>query len=384
MDPFTLAILGGGMGLSMGMDVASGLISQEGARDAQAGQLGQLDLARADNFMTTQQMQQLFAPYQAYGSSALGFLQDRILTSTERKMASIKQRTSLAAEVDRLSQVIDWTTVPLLTGDKASERRQSMWMEMEFQRKEQLKAAQAKLNAFDREQKALAPLQTQQEAFLKNRQNRVDAALNKLTALSNQDWSIPQSLSQLRSELTNDPVFQFRQAEGQRAINRAQAARGNFLSGAALEEISDFNQQLTADETDRYFNRLLQAKTTEFGLESQAAVTALNAELGVNQQDISNMMGLAQLGLNAAQGQAQVGMQGNQVNAGLRSEAGQAIANTEMAKANAEAGIYKGIGNTIGQATGLMSMMSMFNPGGMQTKQQMSNSALNQLTYGSR
>ena len=70
-------------------------------------------------------------------------------------MASTSQRNSLQAEIQRLGQETDWNSMPILTGAKASERRASMWQQMEMDRKQQLAAAQAKLTAFDMEQSAL-------------------------------------------------------------------------------------------------------------------------------------------------------------------------------------------------------------------------------------
>ena len=68
------------------------------------------------------------------------------------------------------------------------------------------------------------------------------------------------------------------------------------MSGAAIASIGDFNNQLTADETDRYFNRLITGKNAQL----QAAVGGLGALTGANQLDVNNLMGLSQLGLNAA------------------------------------------------------------------------------------
>jgi hypothetical protein len=51
--------------------------------------------------------------------------------------------------VQRLSQQIEFTSTPILTGKNASERRASMYSEREGERMNQLKAAQAALSAFD-------------------------------------------------------------------------------------------------------------------------------------------------------------------------------------------------------------------------------------------
>lgn len=352
-DPISMSLMGAGAGMS----VLSGFMGQDAARDAQAGQLGFLEQAAAQNKIAGANAANLFNSYQLYGSSALNFLQSRILNSTERQMATVQQRSALQAEVDRLSQQVDWRTMPLLTGEKASERRATIWQTQESERLQNLAAAQSRLNSFEREQAALAPLQAEQNKLLEAKQGRIDTAIDRIGNLA--PINLPQSLGQLRTEMSNDPIFQFRQETGERAINRAAASRGNFLSGAALASIGDFNNQLTADETERYFNRLLQSETLRFNSSLTGAQAALGAELGMEQQGINNLMGLSQIGLNAASGASNAMLQTNQVGANLTSQMGQAYANTELAKGQAMQQALGGIGQMAGMGVGL-SMMSQF------------------------
>lgn len=358
-DPLSLSIMGGGALLGSGMSLLSGFMGQDAASDAQAGQLGYLDQARAATSTANANIQQMFAPYALYGSSALQALQSRMYSPAEQAMASATQRASLEADVARLSKGINWDSMPILTGAKASERRADLYRQMEFDREQQLKAAQAKLDAYDKQQTAMAPYLQQQQAEAAQRQGRINGALDLVAQSAN--FNLPQSLSQLRTEMMNDPAFQFRQQTGERAINRAAAARGNFLSGAALATISDFNQQLTADETDRFFNRMLQGKTAQF----QAAVGGLGALTGAQQLDVNNAMGLAQMGMNAVQGQANAMTATNQTNATLAAQQGQAYAQTQMAGTQAMMQGINGVGQSLGQVAGLATMMSMF--GGMST-----------------
>lgn len=343
----------GMMGVGAGMSLLGGFMGQGAAADAQAGQLSMLEQAAQANRTAGANAASLFSPYQLYGSSALGTLQSRIMSASERQMATVQQRSSLQAEIDRLSQGVDWNSMPILTGEKASERRASMWQQMESERKQQLAIAQQKLSAYDKEQTALAPFQAEQEAQLKETQGRITSALDLVQQSSN--FNLPQSLSQLRNDLADDPIFKFRQETGERAINRAAAARGNFLSGAALASIGDFNSQLTADETDRYFNRLVTGKAAQL----QGAVTGLGALTGANQLDINNMMGLSQIGLNAASGASNAMMQGNNVNATLAGQSAQAFGQTEMAKGAAMQNAIGGIGQVAGMGMSL-GMMSQF------------------------
>ena len=230
-----------------------------------------------------------------------------------------------------------------------------MWQQMEMDRKQQLAAAQAKLSAFDKEQSALAPYQTAQDAEMDETRGRVNNALDLVAQSSN--FNLPQSLSQLRTDIMNDPVFKFRQETGERAINRAAASRGNFLSGAAIASIGDFNNQLTADETDRYFNRLITGKNAQM----QAAMGGLNSLVGANQTDVNNLMGLSQLGLNAAQGAANATMQGNAANATLSGQAANGMMQTEMAKGQAMQSMMGGLGQMAGQLAGFSLMSGMMN-----------------------
>ena len=356
-DPISMSILGGGALLGGGLSLAAGFMGQGAAADAQAGQLGFLERAQAASQQAGRDAQAAFAPYALYGSSALQALQSRVFTPAEQAASMAGQRASLEADVARLSKGLSWDSMPILTGAKASERRAELYRQMEFDRNQQLSAAQAKLDAFDKQQAAIAPYLQQQQAEAAARTTRINTALDLVSQASN--FNLPQSLAQLRADMRNDPVFQFRQETGERAINRAAAARGNFLSGAALASIGDFNNQLTADETDRYFNRLLQGKTAQF----QAAVGGLGALTGAQQLDVNNAMGLAQIGLNAATGQANVLTNTAQTNASLMAQQGQAYANTTMAGSQSLQQGINGFSQALGSAAGLATMASMFGGG---------------------
>lgn len=350
-DPVSMGMFGAGAGLN----VLGGFLGQDAANSAQGAMMSQIEMAQAASRSAAQQAAAMFSPYQLYGSGALSFLQNRLLSGAERQMASVSQRNSLQAEIQRLGQETDWNSMPVLTGAKASERRAAMWQQMESDRKQQLIAAQAKLTAFDNEQSALAPFQAAQDAQANETRGRINSALDLVAQSAN--FNLPQSLSQLRTDMTNDPVFQFRQETGERAINRAAAARGRFLSGAALASIGDFNNQLTADETDRYFNRLITGKNAQL----QAAVGGLGALTGANQMDVNNLMGLSQMGLNAAQGASTALMQGNAANATLSGQAAQGMMQTEMAKGQAMQSMLGGLGQMAGQMAGFSMMSGMLN-----------------------
>lgn len=70
------------------------------------------------------------------------------------------------------------------------------------------------------------------------------------------------------------PLFQFQSELGMRNLNRELASRGLFGSGAGLETLQRFNNQLVGEEADRMFGRLF--NVTSLG-ESAAARMGTNS-----------------------------------------------------------------------------------------------------------
>lgn len=58
------------------------------------------------------------------------------------------------------------------------------------------------------------------------------------------------------SQFTADPGYQFRLAEGNKAIERSAAARGLLNSGATLKAANNYAQNTASDEYGNYWNRL--------------------------------------------------------------------------------------------------------------------------------
>ena len=63
-----------------------------------------------------------------------------------------------------------------------------------------------------------------------------------------------------------DPGYAFRQSEGLKAIDRSQAARGNFYSGGALREANTFNSDLASQEYGNAFNRYMTGNMNEYNM----------------------------------------------------------------------------------------------------------------------
>lgn len=57
------------------------------------------------------------------------------------------------------------------------------------------------------------------------------------------------------AEFEADPGYQFRQAEGNKAIDRAMAARGKFNSPEAIKALAGYNQDLASQEYGNAYNR---------------------------------------------------------------------------------------------------------------------------------
>lgn len=56
-------------------------------------------------------------------------------------------------------------------------------------------------------------------------------------------------------DVATDPGYQFGLNQGTQGIERGQASRGNFLSGAAMKELNRFNQDYAGTKFDNAFNR---------------------------------------------------------------------------------------------------------------------------------
>lgn len=79
-------------------------------------------------------------------------------------------------------------------------------------------------------------------------------------------------------DLTQDPGYQFNLAEGTKAADRAQLARGGYFSGGAAKELSQFNQGLADNTYNTAFNRALQGRNA--GLTGALAGAGVNENIG--------------------------------------------------------------------------------------------------------
>ena len=128
-------------------------------------------------------------------------------------------------------------------------------------------------------------------------------------------------------QLQMDPGYGFRLAEGEKALERMQAARGGLLSGSAIKAGQRYGQEMASQEYQNAFNR---------------AQALLGTRLGV----LGSMYGAGQTAAQQVAGQAgQLG-----VNVGnLMTQGGQARASGYLGQANA-------LSQALGQGAGLYGM----------------------------
>jgi hypothetical protein len=102
--------------------------------------------------------------------------------------------------------------------------------------------------------------------------------------------------------LQESPLFRWQQELGMREINRELAARGLYGSGAGLEQLQRFTNQLVAEEGDRYFQRLY--NMTVMGQNAASRMATGTTMTGANLADLTGRMGIAQAGAIGAAGQS--------------------------------------------------------------------------------
>lgn len=122
-----------------------------------------------------------------------------------------------------------------------------------------------------------------------------------------------------------DPGYQFRQQQGQQALERSAAARGGLLSGGTLKALTRYGQDVASAEYGNAYNRFNNDQTTRF----------------------NRLSSLAGIGQTASRDVAQMGM----------STAG-AVAGNQLSAGNSAAAGYMATGNAINN--GVNQGMSMY------------------------
>lgn len=144
------------------------------------------------------------------------------------------------------------------------------------------------------------------------------------------------------SDFQQDPGFQFRQQEGEKALQRAAAATGSAYSGAALKALARFNSGLASQEYGDAYNRFNTDQSQRFNRLASVAGIGQTA-LGQTQSAGTSAYGnIASLGANAAAAQ------------------GRSLQDAAEARASG----YVGVGNAIGSGIRNLYNNGAFSGGG--------------------
>jgi hypothetical protein len=107
------------------------------------------------------------------------------------------------------------------------------------------------------------------------------------------------------ADFQKDPGYEFRLSEGEKGINRAAAARGGLVSGAALKDLDRYDQDYASGEFSNAYNRFNNDRASRFNrLSTMAGLgTSATTQLINNNQTTANNVGdlMTQVGnVNAA------------------------------------------------------------------------------------
>jgi hypothetical protein len=156
-------------------------------------------------------------------------------------------------------------------------------------------------------------------------------------------------------DLASDPGYKFGLDQGTQGIERGQAARGNFLSGAAMKELTRFNEDYAGTKFDNAFSRNLSSYSTNLN-RRQNEWNTNRAGYNQDRQTIYNFLtGQSQIGQNSA---AQVGAAGNQTANNVANNitsAGNAQAAGQVAGSNALVSGLNGVANSFNSSNNLNS-----------------------------
>ena len=123
--------------------------------------------------------------------------------------------------------------------------------------------------------------------------------------------------------MANDPGYQFRLQQGQKALETSASARGGLLGGAATKAALQYGQGFASNEYGNSWNRLMQQRAQQYGMLSGLA--------GMGEQAGSTLTGAAMQGAglltNANMTGAGMMTNANMTGAGLLTNAGIAGAN---------------------------------------------------------
>jgi hypothetical protein len=204
-------------------------------------------------------------------------------------------------------------------------------------------------------------LGTQNAQNLSNMVNSGQFSVNPYSYTDTQQ--APQTYQNQAFNFQQDPGYQFQMQQGLAGVQNSAAAGGGLLSGATLKALQRYGQGLAGTSYQNAFNRNI--ATNQQGLaQNQNAYNQYNtnrnfgAENSMNQYTTQNqqanqrynqMSNLANMGIGAANNLT-----------GLYNNLGQAIGNTDIGQASANAWGTTGVGNAINSGLNTIGNMASY------------------------
>ena len=148
---------------------------------------------------------------------------------------------------------------------------------------------------------------------------------------------IGQNPEEFKFNPEEDPGFQFRLKEGQKALERSAAARGGLQSGGTLKSLARFSQGVASDEFQRAFDRFDTNRKFRAGTLSNVAGLGLR---GVGQQLTADSEFGGRSLVNISKGAATAGrfrVGGAESSGRLKVAGTQAATNVDLSGASAKA-----------------------------------------------
>lgn len=130
-----------------------------------------------------------------------------------------------------------------------------------------------------------------------------DAYKNQQTYLNPYNQAGNTALTQLTAgnlvngnNLANDAGYQFRLNEGMKAVNAANVAGGNAMSGAAQKELARYSQDYASNEFNNAYNREFTRLSglTGLGMNAANSLASASGDLGSNMANIQSGIGNAE------------------------------------------------------------------------------------------
>lgn len=147
----------------------------------------------------------------------------------------------------------------------------------------------------------------------------------------------------------NDPGYQFRLQQGQQALERSAAARGNLLNGGTAKALTQYGQDYASNEYSNVYNRALGQYQQNYNIFQQDQTNQFNrlaAVAGVGQTAAGQ---LATAGQNAANNSSQILLNSGNAQAAGINNAAAATASGYIGGANAITGGISGVSNNLSQ-----------------------------------